>query len=103
MPSEPGPARRHASALPVIDPARCTGCGWCVPSCPDHLLSLDIQGGRKVSILHDVPACTGCGRCAVACPFKAWRMEKIPTSADEASTRRPQDTPDGPPRQIGAR
>lgn len=32
-----------AVALPVIDPARCTGCGWCVAVCPPHVLSLQVQ------------------------------------------------------------
>jgi ferredoxin len=61
-------------ALPHIDPARCTGCGWCVGACPPHVLSLDSQGGKKTSVLHDVPACTGCAKCAVVCPFGAITM-----------------------------
>ncbi len=88
----PGPPRphlvthpvTHPVALPVIDPRRCTGCGWCVPTCHVHLLSLEVQGqdpgqgaaagGRKISTLRDPQDCTGCARCAVRCPFDAIAM-----------------------------
>ncbi|MEY2655475.1 MAG: hypothetical protein RLZZ524_2503 [Pseudomonadota bacterium] len=65
-----------STALPVIDPARCTGCGWCVPTCHVHLLSLQVQAttGRKTSTLRDAQDCTGCARCAVRCPFDAIAM-----------------------------
>lgn len=69
-----------AKALPTIDPARCTGCGWCVAVCPPHVLSLQVQGGSrwgpKQSVLHDTPGCTGCALCAVRCPFDAIAMVK---------------------------
>ena len=65
-------------ALPVIDPQRCTGCGWCVGVCPPHVLSLQVQAGArfgpKRSVLHDAPGCTGCALCALRCPFDAIRM-----------------------------
>lgn len=64
-------------ALPTIDPARCTGCGWCVAACPPHVLSLETVNGRKFSTLHDVPGCTGCALCAVKCPFDAIAMVKL--------------------------
>jgi ferredoxin len=61
-------------ALPAIDPARCTGCGWCVGACPPHVLSLETLDGKKTSTLHEAPACTGCAKCAVVCPFGAITM-----------------------------
>jgi ferredoxin len=67
----------HASArpgLPVIDPDRCTGCGWCVAVCPPHVLSLHPRGVAKVSALDDAGGCTGCALCAVRCPFDAIAM-----------------------------
>lgn len=70
-------------ALPDIDPARCTGCGWCVAVCPPHVLSLETVGGKKTSTLHDVAGCTGCtgctgcALCAVKCPFDAITMRKM--------------------------
>lgn len=65
-------------ALPVVDPAHCTGCGWCVGVCPPHVLSLQTPDGapwgRKRSVLHDAAGCTGCALCFVRCPFDAIRM-----------------------------
>lgn len=65
-------------ALPEIDAARCTGCGWCVGACPPHVLSLQVPpgppGGRKRSVLHAPQDCTGCALCAVRCPFDVIRM-----------------------------
>lgn len=63
-----------ARALPRIDPARCTGCGWCIGVCAPHVLSLQAGGGRKTSTLHDAAGCTGCALCAVRCPFDAIAM-----------------------------
>ncbi len=63
---------------PVIDTNRCTGCGWCVPTCHLHLLSLERQGWEKFSVLNDIDACTGCKKCAVRCPFDAITMREMP-------------------------
>lgn len=60
--------------LPVIDPARCTGCGRCVAVCPPHVLWLERHGWDKRAELHDAAGCTGCSRCAPACPFDALTM-----------------------------
>ena len=68
-------------ALPAIDPARCTGCGWCVAVCAPRVLSLQVDSppwGAKHSVLHDAPACTGCALCAVRCPFDAIQMRRPP-------------------------
>lgn len=59
---------------PDIDTTRCTGCGWCVPTCHLHLLSLEAQGWKKFSVVSDLDACTGCKKCAVRCPFEAITM-----------------------------
>lgn len=61
-------------ALPVIDKARCTGCGWCVAVCPPHVLSLEVVRWLKSATLHDETGCTGCAKCAVKCPFDAIAM-----------------------------
>ncbi len=63
-------------ALPLIDPTRCTGCGWCVAVCPPHVMSLQAEAGIKRSVLHDAAACTGCALCAVRCPFDAIEMKR---------------------------
>jgi len=60
--------------LPHIDTARCTGCGWCVADCPFHSLSLEREGWKKASVLHDAERCTGCKKCEVKCPFKVISM-----------------------------
>jgi ferredoxin len=77
------PIRRRAGArLPAIDPQRCTGCGRCVSACEPHILSLEVVGWRKVSVLHEPQRCTGCGLCAVICPFDAIAMHKQEPAAD---------------------
>ncbi|MDG5974088.1 4Fe-4S ferredoxin [Hydrogenophaga taeniospiralis CCUG 15921] len=76
--------RRMATApkaLPAIDLARCTGCGWCVAACPPHVLSLAVENWKKSAHLHDAPGCTGCAKCALKCPFDAIAMRRIPDPA----------------------
>jgi len=65
--------------LPVIDLARCTGCGWCVAACHWHLLSLEVRGWKKSAVLHDSDRCPGCRQCALKCPFGAIAMREVPT------------------------
>lgn len=104
------PSQTSPKALPAIDTARCTGCGWCVAVCAPHVLSLQVlppqpaqrqqgQGGAgqpawgpKRSQLHDAAGCTGCALCAVRCPFDAIRMVR---------TRAPQRAAAGPAAAAG--
>jgi thioredoxin reductase/NAD-dependent dihydropyrimidine dehydrogenase PreA subunit len=68
----------HAAGLaeplslhPVVDPARCIGCGSCVKVCPEQPLHqvLGIVGGRAELVS---PAdCIGHGACKTACPVEA--------------------------------
>jgi ferredoxin len=75
-------------ALPDIDTARCTGCGWCVSACDLHLLSLERQGWNKFSTLHDHDLCTGCADCEATCPFDVitMREERVPCSGASRGT-----------------
>ena len=63
--------------LPVVDTARCTGCGRCVAACGPHLLSLETVRWQKFATLNDAPLCTSCNRCAVVCPFHAITMRRV--------------------------
>ena len=65
-------------AVPLINPARCTGCGWCVAVCGPHVLHLQVQAGHKRSVLASEAGCTGCALCAVRCPFDAIEMQRRP-------------------------
>lgn len=76
-------------ALPVIDFARCTGCGWCVGACAPHVLSLHAEGWIKRSHLDNAAECTGCALCAVKCPFDAIRMVRVTGSASAMPTLLP--------------
>lgn len=66
--------RMGARTIPVIDSARCTGCGRCVAACAPHALSLQPMGWVKSAVLNDDVGCTGCARCLVVCPFGAIEM-----------------------------
>lgn len=57
-----------ASLHPVIDPARCLGCGACVTACPEKKI-LGLIGGK--ARLVSPSSCIGHGACKTACPFEA--------------------------------
>src|SRR5882724_7272770 len=56
------------SLHPVIDPARCIGCGTCVKACPEQPLHhvLGVVGGRAELV--SPTDCIGHGACKTACP-----------------------------------
>lgn len=57
-----------ASLHPVIDPAKCMGCGSCVKACPEGEI-LGLINGRAELI--EPSECIGHGACKTACPFDA--------------------------------
>ncbi|NKE68439.1 4Fe-4S dicluster domain-containing protein [Ramlibacter sp. RBP-2] len=68
---------KRTAVLPVIARNLCTGCGWCVAACPDHLLVLEVDGQRrKAAELPRPELCPGCGKCLPVCNFRAIRLVK---------------------------
>jgi thioredoxin reductase/ferredoxin len=60
-----------ASLHPIIDPAKCLGCGTCVKACPEtsHHDVLGLINGKAALI--GPTDCIGHGACRTACPFDA--------------------------------
>ncbi len=60
-----------ASLHPIIDAAKCLGCGACVKACPEtsHHDVLGLINGKAVLI--GPSECIGHGACKTACPFDA--------------------------------
>src|SRR5271168_3111467 len=60
-----------ASLHPLIDPAKCLGCGACVKACPEqpHHEVLGLINGKAVLV--GPTDCIGHGACKVVCPFDA--------------------------------
>ncbi|MBE6989835.1 MAG: 4Fe-4S dicluster domain-containing protein [Ruminococcaceae bacterium] len=64
------PFGRKARALAVIDPVRCTGCGYCSMLCIMKCIPQQPDGLYQV----DADLCIGCRSCLVNCPFGAVTM-----------------------------
>ncbi|MCU7906655.1 MAG: NAD(P)-binding domain-containing protein [Candidatus Thiodiazotropha sp. (ex Epidulcina cf. delphinae)] len=60
-----------ASLHPIIDPAKCMGCGTCVGACPEQL-NHPVLGliDNKAELIAPTN-CIGHGSCKTACPFDA--------------------------------
>ena len=57
--------RQHLEpALPVIDPRRCTGCGYCEELCPTHAVEVRDQ----LAVIVRPAACNFCEVCESYCP-----------------------------------
>jgi ferredoxin len=55
-----------------IDEEKCTGCGKCIPNCPEGALQIIDGKARLVSDLF----CDGLGACIGSCPYGAITIEK---------------------------
>lgn len=60
-----------SSLHPIIDPARCLGCGTCVAACPEGEI-LGLLHGKAVLV--KPTSCIGHGACKDACPQDAIRL-----------------------------
>jgi NADH-quinone oxidoreductase subunit F len=77
----------------LILPDKCTGCGACVPCCPERAIT------GKEGYIHvvDTERCTRCGACFAACPEKAFtkagalkpRVPEAPVPVGAFSTEQP--------------
>lgn len=67
---------------PKIDKEKCTGCGSCVPFCPETTIELVTRDKKQETSKFkklaqvDYDFCKGCGVCATVCPVKAIIMKK---------------------------
>jgi ferredoxin len=57
--------------LPLLDDARCTGCGDCVAVCPTQCLEM----AGPLPWLPRPLDCVRCGACVLVCPADAIRMD----------------------------
>ena len=72
-PLQPHPAEENFRGKPVVDFARCIGCGACANVCPPRLILLeDVNSYREVSFT--LGRCTYCGSCRDVCPTQAIQM-----------------------------
>ena len=56
-----------------IDEDKCTGCGECIPDCPEGALQIIDGKARLISDLF----CDGLGACIKKCPENAMTIEEI--------------------------
>jgi ferredoxin len=67
--------------LPLVDAARCTGCGRCVDACPVAAMGLVSSGepaGPQRQARVDESRCLGCGVCVPSCSRGAIRLVSRP-------------------------
>jgi heterodisulfide reductase subunit A len=57
------------------DPARCTGCGTCVVTCPYNAITLHYPIPKKAQV--NTVQCKGCGCCVAACPNGAMQQRGL--------------------------
>ena len=69
------------SALPQLMTysAKCTGCGRCIPACPEKAIELGMITD-KIAAITDRVRCENCGACVSACPAEAREIAGKPMS-----------------------
>ena len=58
-----------------INKDKCTGCSYCMISCPENAISLNID--KRVAPVIDKKQCTQCGECIYVCPNNVFSSDKI--------------------------
>ena len=71
---------------------RCTGCGLCLPECPEKALTEGEDGGHTFAVL-DRDACDGRGACVEVCYRGALRMAGSPVIVGEVLASIESDVP----------
>ncbi len=73
-------AVQTTSFMPVVNDARCNGCGKCADACPIAAMSLvsanDPHHPKLRKALVNTQTCLGCGVCVQRCSHDALRLEK---------------------------
>lgn len=64
--SRKGKLNQHSTAKPSIKKDKCTGCGECLPWCPEQAISLP----DAIAVI-DSEKCIGCGECLTVCRYGA--------------------------------
>ncbi len=59
--------------LPVVNSARCTGCGDCAPICPANCLEMN----SALPWLPRPADCIQCSACVLICPADALAMRPV--------------------------
>lgn len=75
-----------------IDEAKCTGCGDCIPNCPEGALQVIDGKARLVSDLF----CDGLGACVGHCPTGAMTVEERPAEPYDEAKVMANIVPQGP-------
>ncbi|MBW2963993.1 4Fe-4S binding protein [Candidatus Woesearchaeota archaeon] len=59
---------------PVIDAAKCTGCGQCVDVCPMSTI-FELDKAAKKAVVKKPEDCIGCRACEACCTFAAVKVK----------------------------
>ena len=91
--------KAEQDGIAKIDPAKCTGCGACMKTCPRSIINLlprsktvvvlcRNQATGKIARTQCKVACIGCGRCTKSCPSDAIHVENGVAIIDETKCTR---------------